>query len=160
MIKEKELSSVNQIRFRNGDNITLEALQEALTDKADSYAIPVAFRNDQVRYGSIISSNIVDCLVLYHPNHVKDYYNYVLKLTRQGRYAFLDVSMSGRSSQLGKEASSENVKTLLGMGNLSAYGKGAVVGSLIASIGKNKKKIEEERNWYTMVNDIFDDVVQ
>ena len=159
MIKEKELSPVNQIRFRDGDSVNLEAIQEALEDKADSFAIPVAFRNDQVKYGGLIGGSVEDCLILYHPEHVRDYYYYVLKLTRQGKYAFLDVSMCGRSSQLGKEASAQEAKELLGRGGLSSYGKGYAVGALIGSIGKNKKKIEEERNWYTMVNDIFDDVV-
>ena len=52
----------------------------------------------------------------------------------------------------------QDAKALFSAGNLNSYGKGAMIGSALRSIGKSKAKLEEEDNWYNMVNDIFDDL--
>lgn len=162
MLKEKELMSIGQTRFRDGEGVTFEYLESQLAEAADNFAIPVAFGRDQIQSGGLLSKTSVDCLTMYHPNHVKDYNYYVFSISRQGKYAFVDVWSGGGSELAAAQYAKEN---LFKMGSLDSYGKGAVIGSLVRGAVKGtlfagKSKHEEEKNWYTMVDDIIDDVLK
>ena len=141
MIKEKDLGGLKQIRFPDGDGITLQWLQEKLADEADKNAIRVAFEADKIKFGGLIGGSVEDCIVLYHPEHKKDYFWYAFRITTQGKYAFLNSALGGYSKLLNKA---------------DAVAEG---GSILKAIGLNKKKLEEEQNWYTIIDDIIDNVV-
>lgn len=54
MIKADELREFRPVvRYRDGSNITLQTVQEALKDCAQGMGIPVAFYNDQVKSGGM-----------------------------------------------------------------------------------------------------------
>lgn len=159
MIKEKELGQArDQIRFKDGAGITTVSLRQALQKQANENGVPVSFDYDTVKMGGLIGGSTVDCLTIRNPGHMHDYWYFVVRVTHQGKYAFVDVDMAGSSKQHGKEAASQDAKALFAAGNLSSYGKGAMIGSALRSLGKSKAKLEEEDNWYNMVNDIFDDL--
>lgn len=162
MVKEKDLIRIGQTRFRDGDGVTFENLENRFAEAADNFAIPVAFGRDQIQSGGMLTKTVIDCMTLFHPAHAKDYNYYLFTITRQGTYAFVDV-MSGGSSSIG--AAQFAKENLLNIGNLDAYNQGAVVGSLIrGAIGggffADKRKKEAENNWYTMVNDIIEDILR
>ncbi len=159
MIKEKELSEARgQIRFKNGDGVTTVVLRQALQQQATENGVPVSFDYDTVKMGGLLGGSTVDCLTIRNPEHMRDYWFFVVRVTHQGKYAFVNVDMAGTSKQHGKEAAAQDAKALFSAGNLNSYGKGAMIGSALRSIGKSKAKLEEEDNWYNMVNDIFDDL--
>ena len=164
MIKEKELREGRQIRFRNGDNISFETVQEGLADLADQNAIKIAFYKDQVKFGNLFSSSIEDCIVLHHPEHRNDYICTVMRVTYQGKYAFLNLNDYGQSKMAvkvyaategRKEAKEERRGLPMSERIGAAIGAGIVNG--VMSIGANKKKFEEEQNWYTIVDDIINE---
>lgn len=161
MVREKDLIHIRQIRFRDGDGVTFEHLENEFLEAAASFAIPAALGRDQIQSGGMLAKTVIDCMTLYHPEHAKDYNYYLFTITRQGTYAFVDV-WSGGSSSIG--AAQFAKQNLLNMGNLDAYSQGTVVGSLIrGAIGgglfAGKRKQEAENNWYTMVNDIIEDIL-
>lgn len=164
MIQEKELMHIRQIRFRDGDGVDFSFLQSELKRAADAYAIPVAFADSQIRSGGVFERSVTtDCLVMFHPEHGKNYNYYVFAISRQGKYAFVDIHCAGSS----KQGAAMNAKASImsgGFSSLSAYNKGAVIGTLIGNaVGgtlfqNNKSKYDVEKNWYTMVEDILNDV--
>lgn len=160
MIKEKDLLDVfRNVRFANGEGVDLSAVKMALSDEADKNALPIAFYSDQIKFGGLIGGSVEDCLVLYHPEHRSDYYNLAIRIKRQGKYAFLTANSIGKSKMGGKIAVAENARADR-QGKSMSYKVGSMIGSAIAGSGKNRAKYEEEQNWYVMVGDIFDAIVE
>ena len=162
MIKEKDLREMRpQVRYRNGQNITLQVLQNAIRGCAQENGIPVAFKSEQIKYGGLIGGNVVDCIVLYHPEHGTDYFNIAIQVKHQGNYAFVSVNYFGNSRLLGNLGSREYLANTLKNGS-DADRLGALIGAGIRRVvkgGHNSQKLEEEQNWYSMVSDIFDDII-
>lgn len=133
MIKVNELRKHEDksVRYQNGDGITLEAIKRRITLIAERHAIPVAFLNDQVKFGGLFNSSVEDCLVVYHPDHRNDYIKFCILVTRQGRYAFVEVNEFGHSKQLYK----------------AAY----------ATLGRSERKLQEEQMYYACILDVFDE---
>lgn len=166
MIKEKELREMRpQVRYKDGADVTLQSIQEALTQAASEVGLPVAFSQDQVKYGGLIGGSTEDCLVLYHPEHQKDYFKLCIRVKKQGSYAFVSVNDFGNSRLMDNEASHEYMVNEVKKGwkdNDIAGATGAVIGAGVRRLvkgGRNNQKLEEEKNWYVMVSDLFDDII-
>lgn len=185
MIKEKQIAEVRPVvRFQNGADIDLNTIRDALNGCAQGHGIELAFDNDQIKFGGLIGGTTVDCLVLYHPNHRTDYFNFLIVVKKQGNYAFVSVYGSGESKQMKKldnaadakaGAASVGKKALHGIMNGDnsiggmftgawgmAKGSAGLVKSIakgIGSIGGSKEKLEAEKNWYAMVNDVMDEII-
>lgn len=162
MIKEKELREMRpQVRFKDGQGITLQTVQNALQDCAQANNIPVAFKADQIKFGGMIGGSVVDCIVLYHPEHENDYFKIAIQVRHQGNYAFVLVNDFGTSRLLGNEGSHDFLMQTLKNGSGSEK-VGALIGAGIRRMvkgGRNSQKLDEERNWYAMVSDIFDEII-
>ena len=162
MIKEKELREMRQpVRYSNAQGITLKTIQEALQHAAQQHGIPVAFYDDQIKFGGLIGGTVEDCIVLYHPNHQKDYFKVAIKLTRQGNFALVTVNDFGTSTLMGNEGSKQHLKDTFKHGS-GAEKVGALIGTglrMMVKGGANKQKLEEEQMWYAAVTDIFDEIV-
>ena len=164
MLKEKELTKIRQVRFRDGSSLSMDSLQSLLQNGTEKYEIPAEFGMDRLKCGGLIGGTTVDCVTLCHPQYRGKYNFFILSITRQGTYAFVDIYSSNTSKQelaiaAKKQVSSGNYSSM------SAYNQGVVIGSLIAStvngsLFKGKNKYEEEQNWYTMVMDVFDDLFE
>ena len=90
MIKADELREFRPVvRYRDGNQITLQTVQEAIKDCAQGMGIPVAFYTDQVKSGGMFNKTIEDCIVLYHPEHQYDYFKICVRVSHQGSYAFV-----------------------------------------------------------------------
>lgn len=168
MLKEKNLVEArDQIRIQDGTAVTLSTIKDALKDCANRHGVALAFENDQAKFGGLIGGATYDCLVVYHPDHKRDYYNFVVIVKYQGNYAFVSTFMTGISKQIGRDINRDQAgadfkgsfKRMVSDPDLTgAFGQllGSGVKALF-SLGRNKQKLEEERNWYAMANDIFDE---
>lgn len=169
MIKEKEMVEIrDKVRFQDGSSITHKTIQDALSDAAKAHGIPIAFSYDQIKYGGMIGGSTVDCTVVYHPQHEKDYFKLAVRLTHQGNYAFVSVFSFGVSRLMGNEDAHENMINDLkaGFKNHDSKSIGGAVGSVLgAGIrrvikgGRDTQALDEEKNWYAMVGDLFDEIV-
>lgn len=159
MIKADELREFRPVvRYRDGSEITLQAVQNALEAAANSIGIPVAFYEDRVKSGGIFNKTIENCIVLYHPEHQYDYFKFCIRIATEGSYAFISCNDFGQSKQMNKadrvEAYKEDRR-----GKSMSYKVGSIIGQGISSIGKSKQKLEEEQNYYNCISDILDDVI-
>ena len=152
MIKEKELVTGGNIRFPNGTGINLQTIKAAISDELDKNGVPASFTSDTVKFGGLLNGSIEDCLVLSHPNHFSDYLRYVLRVKKQGNYAFLIIDNIG-TSKMGAKIATADAARENRRGKSMSYKIGSMIGAAIAGSGKNRAKYEEEQNWYDMVND-------
>lgn len=185
MIREKDIYELRpQVRYQKGQSITLSAVKSAIDRYARENGIPIAFESEQIKSGELIGGRVLDAVLLYHPSHKKDYFNFVFTVEHQASYAFVSVYGYGESRQIKKQDACDAAKagvTAVGKNALhgilngddsicgvftGAWGmaKGTVglaksIGKGLSSIGKSKDKLVEEQNWYTIVSDIFDEII-
>ena len=159
MIKADTLREFRpSVRYKDGNGITLQTVQEAIKDYAQGMGVPVAFYNEQVKSGGLFNSSVEDCIVMYHPEHQNDYFKFCIRVGRQGTYAFVYVNDFGQSKQMAKADRAEFAKQDR-KGKSMSYRVGSMIGSGIANIGKSKQKLEEEQRYYQCVFDIFDEII-
>lgn len=159
MIKADELREFRpQVRYQNGEGITLSTVQDAIKDCAMKMGIPVAFRGDQVKSGGLFNSSVEDCVVMYHPEHERDYFKFCIRVKRQGSYAFVMVNDFGQSKQMNKANTAEFMKQDR-KGQSMSYKVGSMIGQGLRTLGKSSQKLEEENMYYQCVFDIFDEIV-
>lgn len=168
MIKEKEIYEVRpQVRIKDGAGIDLQRVQELIQKVADENGVPVAFYNDQIKFGGLIGGAVLDCLALHHPEHERDYSKLAILIKHQGNYTFISIYGFGESRLLGNQASHDYMVSAVKKGWKShddmdfAKAAGAVLGAGVRRIvkgGRNNQKLEDEQNWYAMVGDILDEV--
>ena len=140
--------------YENGNDVTLPILQSRLKEAAEKYQIPIAFTNDQIKYGGVFNSTTIDCLVVYHPEHPSDYLRYTVSIKRQGTIAYVAVHLYGKSKQIGKKSLSKGAVASLKEGKV---GTAILMGVL--SLGKNKDKLKDEENYNHAIWQIFDEVI-
>ena len=159
MINADELREFRpQVRYQNGEGITLSTVQEAIKDCAMKLGSPVAFRGDQVKSGGLFNTSVEDCVVMYHPEHERDYFKFCISVKRQGVYAFVMVNDFGQSKQMNKANTAEFMKQDR-KGQSMSYKVGSMIGQGLRTLGKSSQKLEEENMYYQYVFDIFDEIV-
>lgn len=159
MIKSDTLREFRpSVRYKDGRSITLQTVQNALQDAAKSLGIPVAFYADQVKSGGLLNSSVEDCIVMYHPEHESDYFKFCIRIGRQGTYALVLVNDFGKSKQMNKAAYVENYKADR-RGKEMGYQIGSIIGQSLMTVGRSKKKLEDEKMYYQCVFDIFDEII-
>ena len=159
MIKIDELREFRPaVCYKDGTDVTLQTVQDAITCCAQDRGIPIATYTDQVKSGSILNKTIEDCVVLYHPEHRSDYFKFCVRVNHQGNYAFVSVMDFGTSKQMKKESQTEAYRQSR-KGQSMSFKMGSLIGQGLTSIGKSKSKLEEEQNYYTCITDIFDEII-
>ncbi|MBQ4429019.1 MAG: hypothetical protein II871_04530 [Clostridia bacterium] len=138
---------IDRVRFQDGSNVTLEVIRSYIQDKADSYGIPIAFNADTVKTGSLFNKQSEDVLVLYNTQH-PEYIKFIIRVSYQGTYAFLDVFQFGASKNIRNE------------NQASGFSTGAIFKSLINSATGHKQKLEDENNYYTILHDCFMSLIE
>lgn len=158
MIKADNLRKFHPgVRIKNGSGITLSAVQTAVEKGAEDIGIPVAFYDDQVKSGGLFNSSVEDCIVMYHPDHERDYFKFCIRAGRQGSYAFVSVNNFGESKQIAKANYAESAYAER-QGKSLGHKIGSMIDEGIMTIGKNKQKLEEEQMYYQCIRDIFDEI--
>lgn len=157
MLKKKDMEDFHDTVYFDdkSGSTTLDDVQSRVEETAREVGIPIAFSRDRVKGGGLFSKTVDDCIVMCHPDHKKDYYNFCIYLSRQGNRVFIHIKVFGHSKQIKKEARSEAAKADR-QGKELAYQLGSALGSGLRNIGKSKKKLEEEQEYYATLNDVFD----
>lgn len=159
MIKSDNLRDFRPtVRYKDGNGITLETVQEAIDQCAQNMGIPVAFKLDQVKSGGLLNSSVEECIVMYHPEHSNDYFNFCIRVRQQGTYAFVSINDFGTSKQMKKADTAEFMKKDRA-GKEMSYKIGSIIGEGLRTIGQNKQELEKENNYYQCIFDIFDEIV-
>ena len=133
-----------RIRFPDGNGIKLADVQARLRDECDSNGIPVDFRTDVLKTGGMFNKQSEDILVLYNTEHPTDYLQFLIRITYQGKYAFMDVFKVG---------SSKNYR------NSNVAASGSTIRKLANVISGTSSKLQEEENFYTILTDCFENII-
>lgn len=134
MITEKTLMPGVRYRIKNGTNVSLQTVIELIAQKAQQYDTPVSFEADQVTPDLIsgLLGGKEECSVLFHPQNKKNYLRYVIRVDRQGTYAFITVNKTN------------------GFAPNSSISAG--IEAARAGLSKN------ESGWYLIIDDIFEEL--
>lgn len=172
MIKEKELCELRpQVKYQNGQGITLDAVRSTLSVAAQQSEIPIAFSMDQVKTGGLLGS-AEECLVISHPDHQKDYFSIVVRVKHQGTFAFVNTDSYGVSKLMKSEAIRQQINASakesfnrVGTNDYSVINAAASGASFVAAgvegvrhliKGKSdKEKMEAEKQWYAIICDFL-----
>ncbi|MBQ9346578.1 MAG: hypothetical protein IJT94_04445 [Oscillibacter sp.] len=159
MIRADELQEFRpQVRYENPKGLNLGLLQNTIRRSAEGLGIFVAFRDDQVKSGGIFNSTIDDCVVMYHPDHERDYFKFCIRVKQQGIYTYVIVNVCGQSTQMRKQNVTDFAREDREGKELS-YQIGSFIGQTLFSLGKNKQKLEDEIRYYQVVTEIFDELI-
>lgn len=135
MIKNTELRKFRPtVKYQNGKEITLKAVQKAIKNYAMKMGVPVAFTGEQIKSYGLFRASVETCFVMYHPRHKKDYFKFCIRVKKQGTCAFVSIHDFGQSSKM-KKIDAEDIG------------------------GKTEAEIEEEQIYYQNVFKILDEVV-
>lgn len=160
MIKEKDLNEWKDARkCAEGEGISYTTVREYLEYAAGENGIALAFRMDEIKYSGW-GGGTDKCMVLYHPEHEDDYLNYCVRIKHEGKYAFVSYFTFGMSEQLANAAHKEYTKDTLKNAPM-ANKVGALIGAGVWKLrhgGVNNQKLEEEKQWYTILSDVVDDM--
>lgn len=157
MLTEKDMADFHAtIYFDNESNSTsLNDIKIRLEQTAENVGIPLAFSHGKITTYKVFCKTIHDCIILYHPDHKRDYYNFCVYLSRQDNRIFIHIKMFGRSKQFNKHARSEQAKADR-LGKELAYQLGSMLGSCLYNIGKSTRKLEEEQEYYSALDQVFE----
>ena len=158
MIKENQLREFRPtVRYSDGENLTLQFIQEVIEEQAAKYHIPVAFYNDVVSSGGFLKNSSEECIVMHHPDHKDDYLKYCIRVNKQGTYAFVKIDLFGRSKQIKKESYAYGYKKAR-KGQTISNKILLSVAQGIMTLGLDKQKLEYEMNYNQMIRDLFDEI--
>lgn len=121
-------------------NLSLDQLQKALDEICEEQALPVLVQRDEVKVGKGVGSLFVQaepCLVIYHRQHMSDYYSNVLILTQEGKRSYLSQYLGGDSKNYRNQVIGKS--------------QGGLIGGMVARSAT--AKIAAEHAYYDMVND-------
>ncbi|HEM6342023.1 TPA: hypothetical protein U2D03_001607 [Streptococcus suis] len=169
MIKFKELTPFldKWTYFPNGEEmpeLSLEFCKLAIEESATNLALPVEVFVDQINVGGLFKKEEEACLVVRHPEHIKDYISLVFRLRTQGNMQIIQVDQLGTSKQLKKlhvdefnrkhrEERWHNSDHTISQKML--YSVGNKLGNAIATFGLNKAKVEQEKEYYQILSTIL-----
>lgn len=164
MISEKVLSEpFKESRFRDGETVSFEALQDIIQTQANEMGFPVAFEKETLKIGSFLNSSTEDCLIVYHPDHKDDYEKYLIRIRYQGKMAVCYLHGYGVSKLMGGEAARsaaiEKAKEKYGFGG--EYGSASFYINAFNNVvggAARKQKIEEEKTWYGVIGNIMSNI--
>lgn len=148
MLKEKQLNDdVN--KFKTSSISTQQEAKTKIERICNDNGIPVQIEYDTLKVGGFFNSRELDCLVISHPEHQRDYYKIVVVL--DGFEVIL--ASTGTSKQMKKQAIADANKEWR-KGRSMSEKVGNVIGSAIWMIGKSKSKMEMEQDYYNALIEV------
>lgn len=173
MIKDKDLRELRQTYcYRDGREVTLQRIQDAIREVSEQYQIPISFYNDQIKSGGMLNSQVTECLVLYHPDHRDDYFKIAISVRYEGTMAYVSTQDFGVSKNMKKLNAREVAVSALKQGSNDAKKEGnwspgmslmsGVIGGTVGalrSLGGSKAKQETENRYYASLMQILEEVI-
>lgn len=145
MLKEKQLND-DLMKFKTNASLEISEAKSRIEKITSENSIPAVVEVDSIKVGGFLNSQVLDCLVIKHPEHMRDYYHVVVVLGA----GVAMVASTGNSKQMKKFATAEALKTNRKGKSLSYKIGNAAVGSLFL-LGKSKNKLEQEQNYYDTI---------
>lgn len=142
MLKEKQLND-DLVTYKCARYCPTSEAKELLSDIAGQNEIPIKVEQDKIKVGGFFNSRELECLIISHPEHLRDYYRLVVVPSAGEVF----VASMGTSKQMKKFAIAESAKEQR-KGKSMSYKVGHMVGSSIWLLGKSKNKLEAEQNYY------------
>ena len=178
MLKEKELAGLVYWTYDKGQGINFDLIENVLQGVIDDRGYNVSLIRDTVSTGGLLGGREYECLRICNPDHVTDYYNYVITINRDRRDDSLIVSLCGNSSQvrkddmLGKKVFDGTISRSIGAGikKGGSAGAGFAIGGAAAGLAKagikgigkglsaltrDKEAYEVEMNWYAEAQELI-----
>lgn len=157
MLHEKDMGEFLPTAYTDDPNgsITLQNFQSLLSQKAQQVGLPIAFDLDEVKSGGLFNKVVESCLVVYHPEHRKDYFNFCIRVSHEGNRAYVYFSQFGESAQIKKENIADANREAR-RGQSLAFKMGNMVASGLRTMGRNKAKLEAEQRYYSELSDLFE----
>lgn len=149
MLKEKQLND-DLSKFKTSTVRTLHEAKDLIDQMCKENDIPVSIEFDTLKVGGFLNSRELDCLILSHPEHQRDYYKVVAVLG--GLEVIL--ATTGTSKQMKKKAIADANKEWR-KGRSMSQKVGNVIGSAIWMVGKSKSKLEMEQNYYNALIEVI-----
>ena len=159
MLKEKDLSTIVTL---SKNQRTLSEIKMIIENYAQNNGIDLAIESDQIKRGGMLNSSIADCLIIYHPSHRRDYYNFALS-DEGTSFVLYNFGESKNQKKLNNRQAGANTFSagykqanknaaegkMVGM----ALGTGALIGGIkaLSSIGGSKAKQQEEDAYYSQI---------
>ena len=172
IINAKELRELRTpCQYMEGSNVTLESIKSAINERAIKYNLPVAFENAKINHGNLLMKELLDCIVIYHPEHKKDYFNIAISIRRQGTMAFVYANDFGTSKNMKKLEAKSSAKSSVkggwstwmtpGSGRSGDLVHGLVGGAVgaVKGFGGSRAKQQEESAYYAAVREILNEVL-
>lgn len=148
MLKEKQLNDdIN--KFKTSVICTQQEAKTKIEHICAENEVPVSIEFDTLKIGSFLNSRELDCLVISHPEHQRDYYKIVVAL---GGFEVIMAS-TGTSKQMKKQALADANKQWR-KGRSMSEKVGNVIGSAIWMIGKSKDKLAQEQAYYNALIEV------
>lgn len=169
MLKEKELRNF-KTNMRCVNKITLEDVKNTIESKAHMIQLPVAFYNEEIKKGGMLNSHVIDCLVVYHPEHHSDYIKFAISIEN----SVVSISEFGESKNQRKLNNRQgagaamkagihtaNINAEKGSGIGGALTTGALIGGvkILKSLGGSKVKKQAEEEYYSMLISILNEII-
>lgn len=147
------------IKIKGAENVTLSNISQLFKKVSNDYGVPITIGYDTIKIGGLFSSSKLDCITISNSEHLNDYYKLCISVTYQGNVAFVEINDFGYSPQMEKAARAEFAKQDR-KGKSLSYKIGSKIGESISNIGKNANKLDAERQYYSLLTDIINDVFQ
>ena len=148
MLKEKQLNN-DLNKFRTNVICGPTEAKSRIEKICQDNEIPAQIEFDTLKVGGIFNSRELDCLVISHPEHQRDYYKIVVVL---GGNEVIMVSI-GVSKQMKKQAIADYSKEQR-KGKSLSWKVGNIIGSSVWLIGKSKSKLEMEQDYYNALLEV------
>jgi len=137
---------INPVRFQNGNNVNLTTVANLIQQGANEAGIPVAFTPDKLKTGGLLNQQMEDILIMYNPQHQKDYLHFLIRVEHMGNYAFMHIYELG---------SSRNANLL--SGGITAAG--TIAGGVINKVRGTTAKANLESQYYMILADVVSDIM-
>lgn len=149
MLKEKQLNDdIN--KFRASVICNQQEAKGRIERICSENDIPISVEYDTLKIGGFFNSRELNCLVISHPEHTRDYFKIVVVLG--GNEVIL--ASTGTSKQMKKQAIADANKEWR-KGRSMSEKVGNVIGSAIWMIGKSKDKLAQEQAYYNALIEVI-----
>lgn len=163
MLNGNRLKKVKQVMIYDGGNTTNQSIASQIGPILREYGMPAQFLREELQFGGLIKSQPRECMVLFHPEHMKTYYYYVFVASVQGAISFVDIYVGGYS-ELGTMTATQNIVQGGGYSSLNTASKGFLIGTMLRGVRNgslfknNSDAYAEEQNWYSVVSSVIESV--
>lgn len=143
-VKDLTTEWVPGVEYTVGSSVSLPILKELILIETAENGIPVAFMEDELKTGSVFSSEKEKILIMFHPEHSWDYLRFAVRVQYVGTHAFVRIYNLGGS----KNIRNDN----------NAY-DGNKFRKMFNALSGHNNKLQQEMMYYSILKDCVNNVL-